>query len=744
MNTCDIIIPVYNAYDCLNPCIDSVLLHTDMSANRLILINDASPDKRILPLLKEYEGRQNVIVLDNEVNLGFVGTVNRGMKHSAENDVLLLNSDTVVTENWLKKMQECAYSRDEIATVTPLSNNATLASIPKTFEPNDIPEGYDVDSYGKLVERASFNDYPEVPTGHGFCLFIKREALNKVGFFDEESFGKGYGEENDFCFRCLDQGYTHVICDNTFVLHKESQSFAENKVNEIKQGLELLAKRYTYSNHLAVWVSQRKLQYLGINVEIERGIENNRKPNILFVIHDWKDITTNIGGTSLHAWDIIRGLRDRFNFHVLSFNEGAFRVTSYWASSDASTSVNFPSVEKFSLNDFYNHDYARLVGTILDAYHIDAVHIHHLQFQYFDIIDEAKKRKLNVIATLHDFYFMCPRINKLYKYETYCGNCDMKKCGECLKENYATNERGEHFIASWRENCHKELKKCDMLIAPSEAARQEILQTYSDLKIEAIEHGVDIDRVEAKERTGDGKLNIAFLGAIGVHKGSLILNAIAKPSTVYKIHLFGFVDENVHSMRHIANHGRYLRKELPELFKKHSIDLVCLFSIWPETYSYTLTEAIACGVPVIAFDFGAIAERIKKYNLGYVLPIDSTTEDIKACLAEIKRNKAKYNEIVKSINEYKIKTTAEMDSQYGDIYADLCKNASGEAFDATKIRELMKGEIGISSFTVSNDMPIEYGSLKWRIISRIRFPRWIGRLARKIMVHPKFWGLAIK
>ena len=153
MKKCDVIIPIYNAYDCLRPCIDSVLKYTDMNNNRLILINDKSTDGRVKSLLKEYENGKNIILLENEKNLGFVGTVNRGMKYSKENDVLLLNSDTEVTKNWLEKMQRCAYSHDLVATVTPLSNNATLASVPVPFVRNELPEDLSLDEMGEIVKQ---------------------------------------------------------------------------------------------------------------------------------------------------------------------------------------------------------------------------------------------------------------------------------------------------------------------------------------------------------------------------------------------------------------------------------------------------------------------------------------------------------------------------------------------------------------------------------------------------------------
>lgn len=98
MKKCDVIIPIYNAYECVEACIESVLKNTDLTENGLILINDKSTDERIPKLLNKYKNMKNIKVLENDVNLGFVGTVNRGMKLS-KNDVLLLNSDTEVTKN---------------------------------------------------------------------------------------------------------------------------------------------------------------------------------------------------------------------------------------------------------------------------------------------------------------------------------------------------------------------------------------------------------------------------------------------------------------------------------------------------------------------------------------------------------------------------------------------------------------------------------------------------------------------
>ena len=220
----DIIIPVYNGYDDLQLCMPSVLKHTDLTKHRLILINDCSPDERIAPYLDSFAG-EHILVLHNEKNMGFSANVNKGMAQSEDRDVLLLNSDTIVTAGWLDKIIACAYREESIGTVTPLSNSATLCSVPVMCQDNPMPENVTVEEYAGLIETCSLIRYPRITVAVGFCMYIKRSVIDDIGVFDAETFGRGYGEENDFCNRAEQAGYHHVMCDDTFVYHKGTASF---------------------------------------------------------------------------------------------------------------------------------------------------------------------------------------------------------------------------------------------------------------------------------------------------------------------------------------------------------------------------------------------------------------------------------------------------------------------------------------------------------------------------------------
>ena len=149
----DIIIPVYNALEELKVCIDSIQRHTDLTLDRLVIVNDNSPDTEVAPYLKAVSDGNQIVVLENEQNLGFSGSVNRGITYS-NRDVLLLNSDTVVTARWLDKIVHCAYSDPAISTVTPFSNNATLCSVPEFCKDNTIPYNLTIDKYADAVYKS--------------------------------------------------------------------------------------------------------------------------------------------------------------------------------------------------------------------------------------------------------------------------------------------------------------------------------------------------------------------------------------------------------------------------------------------------------------------------------------------------------------------------------------------------------------------------------------------------------------
>ena len=278
MNTIDVIIPIYNAFEDVARCIDSVRRHSPTDC-RIVLIDDCSPDERIAALFAalEVEADTRIVLLKNTSNMGFVGTVNRGMSLS-RHDVVLLNSDTIVTAHWLEKLQRCANSDRLIGTITPFSNNAEICSFP-VFCQNNSLDGVDIDALNRAIEEAAIPAYPDIPTAVGFCMYIRRQLLDTIGLFDAETFGLGYGEENDFCMRAMNAGYRNVLCDDTFIAHVGSRSFdAQTEALKARNSQLLFAKHPAYLAVVQKFISEDPIAPLRARVQASLDESSQRTP----------------------------------------------------------------------------------------------------------------------------------------------------------------------------------------------------------------------------------------------------------------------------------------------------------------------------------------------------------------------------------------------------------------------------------------------------------------------------------
>jgi GT2 family glycosyltransferase len=216
-------VPVYNAPDELDGCLGS-LRDTLPGDAEVLVIDDASSDEDTKRVLQKWRERAESCwrFLENRRNLGFVATVNRGMEMTA-GDVVLLNSDTEVTSGWLQGLQRCLESDRSIATATPWTNNGEIASLPDFCTANPVPANRE--RVAGIIARTGPAGYPDIPTAVGFCMAISRVALERIGLFDQQTFGKGYGEENDFSLRARQAGLRNVLCDDVYVVHLGNRSF---------------------------------------------------------------------------------------------------------------------------------------------------------------------------------------------------------------------------------------------------------------------------------------------------------------------------------------------------------------------------------------------------------------------------------------------------------------------------------------------------------------------------------------
>lgn len=269
--TIDIIIPVYRGFMETKKCLMSVLASPNAAESNLVIVDDHTPEPGLAEYLDQLAEAGLIELLRNSENHGFVVSVNRAMALHRDRDVVLLNSDTEVANDWLDRLSQAARSAPDIGTVTPFSNNATICSYPYPGWPGGVPGTLGLAQLDALIARTNRGQTVDLPTAVGFCMYIRRDCLNIVGLFDEATFGRGYGEENDFCLRAEALGWRNLMAADTFVYHQGSLSFAEDRHELMQSAAAAILTRYPdYMDRVNDFVHRDPIAHLRERVDAAR------------------------------------------------------------------------------------------------------------------------------------------------------------------------------------------------------------------------------------------------------------------------------------------------------------------------------------------------------------------------------------------------------------------------------------------------------------------------------------------
>ncbi|RYG12304.1 MAG: glycosyltransferase [Burkholderiales bacterium] len=610
----DIIVPVYRGLADTQLCVRSVLASQCRTPWRLVILNDASPEPEVTQWLREISTTDSrILLLENDENLGFVGTVNRGMSASNQNDALLLNSDTEVANDWLDRLRQAAYSDARVASVTPFSNNATICSYPRFCEPNELPPSCDTASLDRLFAATNAGQVIDVPTGVGFCMYIRRDSLKEVGLFDVEQFGKGYGEENDFCRRAADAGWRNLHALDTFVLHTGGVSFGASKSQRERDAVEKLRRLHpSYDGIVHDFVVADPAWAARHAVDLAR-VRATALPCVLAVLHD------RGGGTVRHAAELAEHLRARAVFFSLTPAPGAVWLELLEPKSGFRLEFSVPQ----QWGDLLN---------ALRALEIAHVHYHHVLGHGEAALALGQQLGVTWDFTAHDFYAMCPQISLTDRTDRYCGEEGEGQCGRCLEHTPAP---GGLNILQWRERHGALLARARHVLVPSMDAGRRFARMWPAADVRLAPHTDIADRKSLPVPVvlpldAAAPLRIAVIGALSRIKGADLLEDVAslaaKNGSRVEFHLIGHAYRTLHKQPKAALtvHGPYQEEELVDLLAWLKPHLVWFPALWPETYSYTLSACLVAGLPVVAPDLGAFPERLSGRKWSWIHPWDAT------------------------------------------------------------------------------------------------------------------------
>jgi GT2 family glycosyltransferase/glycosyltransferase involved in cell wall biosynthesis len=606
----DIIVPVYLGPEETLACLSAVVGTTAATAN-IVVVDDASPDPQLVETLQELAEAGAITLLRNATNLGFAGSVNRALALRPGRDAVLLNADALPFGDWLRRLHAVAYSAANIGTVTPLSNNGSVASYP-------APAGSDLSeteaaALDGLVARVNAKLTVELPTGVGFCLYLRHDCLAATGLFDAATFGAGYGEENDFCLRARRRGWRHVLASNVYVRHLGSRSFGARRAALTERNQRLLGLRHPgYDALVARFIAADPIRTVRRRLDEERLLAKEGEIVLL--------VTLQLpGGVERFVRQRCARLRARGLRPLILRPDGS--NSRVCAVLDEDTD-GYPDLRYGCPDDLTSF------RTLLARLRIVGVELHHFLGHDPRAIEAILSLDVPHDTFIHDYSWVCPRLSLLGGNKTFCHEPVLSTCEACA-QTHGTSLADPATVRELRERSEIWLKAASAVIAPTADTAARVCRYFHGLQVRVEPWENDVRPATQRRAAAPPPVRVAILGAIGRQKGYEVLLACAQDAMQRALPIeftvIGFTedDEALFETGKVFVTGVYEESEIDDLLRREAPHLALFPSVTPETWCYTLSHALRAGVPVIAFDLGAIAERLRGAGHGKVVPLST-------------------------------------------------------------------------------------------------------------------------
>jgi GT2 family glycosyltransferase/glycosyltransferase involved in cell wall biosynthesis len=616
----DVIIPAYRGLAQTRRCLQSVLADPDRPTGRVIVVDDRSPEPKLSAWLDGLAAKGRIELVRNRRNLGFVASANIGIRQAGDHDVVLLNSDTEVPPGWLMRLAAHAYAAPRVASVSPFSNNATICGYPR-IQPGPPAFGLGTAELDAACRAVNVGRSVEVPTTVGFCMYIRRAALADVGLFDADAFGRGYGEENDFCLRAGARGWRHLLACDTFVYHEGAVSFGAGASAAVDHAQDVLAARYPhYTRLIAQHVKLDAAGPFRIAVTMEL-FRRSGLPTILMVSHDMG------GGVRRHIDELVARTTGKANCLLLESTArgAALSVPALPGHPDLALPAE-------RLGD---------LALVLQQARVTRAHIHHLMSMDLDVRSLLHRLGVPFDVTVHDYFAICPQVNLMpWTQGAYCGEPAPAFCNACIADRPS---HGSRDIVSWRRENAWQFLEADRVICPSEDVRRRLARYGYDARTIVVPHEPVVagswplsPPVLGRSR----RLRVAVLGVLANQKGAIAVMSLAEAAdpAELSIHVIGDAERELQDGlgKRIEVTGEYKDADLSALLANAKPHVVWFPAQWPETYSYTLSVAIEAGLPIVASCIGAFPERLAGRPLTWLVDPAASTEAWRAVFEQVR------------------------------------------------------------------------------------------------------------
>lgn len=630
-----VIIPIFNQHDLVVRCLNSVFRNTDPTCASVLVVDDASTDRRLIKLLDEMATRAFAasrsafgVLRHSTKNEGFVRSVNDAFDFTS-GDVVILNSDTEVPPGWLEKLDAARTETEKdgakVAAICPVSNYATMYSVPNAGT-NVLPDWLSVEQMDALVTVSAGTSSLalQVPTCVGFCMLMTRAAIDAVGAFDG-AFGEGYGEEVDWCLRARASGFECFLAPHLFVWHQGHASFGDSPARDVlrRNGESLVRERYPeYVGEVRAWYLEGNLRELRLRLfdALRLRAGGVRLPCKIWVLHSYD----TVGGTE----QVVRQqIREQVGYdHVVIWPKGVSPTDAdVYAGRDGELCIAMnPAIVDA---DVTVRGYALMGGDcarqllwfrqVLQALGKIAV----VSFEHFAgwgttlLLDVARDFCSDVRVFLHDEYAICP----LFRLGGACTKAQAShadaECIGCLKEHSffarpTTDADLVERLRAHRQEWEYLLERIHVSV-PSRSLHGDIYGA-SGYRSRVQPHRIPALPSPLVERmpSASGKLRVVYVGLASPEKGwDAFAGAARLRGSDYEWHVLGYVDPScdVSGLSHVRFHGAYKHDELGAWLRRFDIAAPALMR--NESYGLVVDECEYSGITTVVSDVCVMVER---------------------------------------------------------------------------------------------------------------------------------------
>jgi GT2 family glycosyltransferase/glycosyltransferase involved in cell wall biosynthesis len=607
----DVIVPVYLGREETLACLGAVI-ETTAGRATIVVVDDASPDQELAVALADLAAAGSITLLRNETNQGFPGSVNRALELHPGSDAVLLNADALPFGDWLWRLQAVAYSAANIGTVTPLSNTGSIVSYP-------AGDGADLsDAETAALDSLAAGIDPgiplELPTGVGFCLYLRHDCLEETGLFDAATFAAGYGEENDFCLRARRRDWRHVLAANVYVRHLGNRSFGSRRAALTERNQRLLGLRYPdYEKIVERFIAADLVGAVRRRLDEERLVASAGDVVLL--------VTLQLpGGVERFVRERCARLRAQ-GLRPLVIQPGA--------SSPAVCCTLGDHTDAYRDLRYDLPDDLASFRALLARLRVVGVELHHFLGHDPCAIEAVLWLGVPHDAFIHDYSWVCPRLSLLGGEGKFCGEPDLPACEACARKHGASVAEPA-TVAELRSRNEIWLRSARTIIAPTADTAARLCRYFPALRPRVEPWEVDIIPAVPPIAATSPPVRVAILGAIGKQKGYEVLLACAQDAMrrtlPIEFSVIGFTedDDALFATGKVFVTGVYEESEIDDLLRREAPHLALFPSVTPETWCYTLSHALRAGIPIIAFDLGAIAERLCGVDRSRVVPLSTS------------------------------------------------------------------------------------------------------------------------